>query len=242
MKYVSFIIFFVLIFPFLSCSQDTIRKHTISLHSGIVLEDGFVYAKTPPVVGLGYSFRVHKFLSLDASLISFYNTWIDQALFGYESFNIITRESNSIFISQEDRNRITNVGIKDLSVQNTVKFLYLPLSLSLNIQPLKIGRSKAGIALGSTATYGTYKASRDQQVIDITLNDGTILDNVLLQQEIEFRNLIIGGSYSKLYYKCDLGRSLKNALQLSLHSYNFFWSPRNTYTHHLLTLDFNSSF
>jgi len=242
MKFLFCFLIFLYGIHTISNGQEPIKRHTFSLHTGIVMEDGFLYAKSPPAIGLGYSYRLNKFLFLDASLISFYNTWDDVTVFGDEPFNIITRNSNSIFISQEDRDRITNVGIKDLSVQNSVKFLYLPLSISLNIRPIKIGRSSAGLAVGATATYGSYKASRDQIPLTITLKDGTVLETVPFLQEIEFRNLIIGGAYSKLYYKYNLGNSGKNAIQLSLHSYNFFWSPRNTYTYHLLTFDFHSSF
>jgi len=228
---------------FYSKSQDIGRMHSISIHSGIILEDGFVYAKSPPAIGLGYSFQVHKYFSLDASVISFYKTHFGSSILNdREGFNIILRNSNSVFISQADRDRITNVGIKDISSIKTVKYLFLPLSVCINIKPIRIGRSHLGIGIGTTGIYGTYKAGRDQEQLDITLKDGSVLKNLTFQQEIEFRNLVFGGSYSKLYYKCDLGSSRKNALQLSLHSYNFFWSPRNTYTHHLLTLDFNSSF
>ncbi len=204
------------------------------------MDDGFVYRKTVPTLGLGYSYKLTKIISFDASLISIYKTLQDGTLQGNESINIITRNTNSIFISQQDRDKITNVGIKDLHSENHVKYLYLPLSVSLNIHPLKVGRSSLGFAIGATATYGSYKASRDEFSMDITLKDGTIYDNLTFKQEIEFRNLILGGSYSKLYYKYDLGK--KNAIQLSLHSLNFFWSHTNTETNHLLTLDFNSSF
>jgi len=220
-------------------AQDSAKKHSIVFHAGIILVDGFVYEKSPPVVGLGYSYKLTKIFSIDASLISMYRTLGDAPFVFKESVNIITRNTNSILISQEDRDKITNVGIKDLYSDDHVKYLYLPLSLCLNINPLKIGRSSLGFGIGATATYGSYKASRDQFQMNITLKDGTVFENLTFLQEVEFRNLIIGASYSKLNYKYDLG---KNAIQLSLHSLNFFWSYRNTHTNHLLTLDFNSSF
>ena len=202
------------------------------------MDDGFVYTnRNLPVIGLGYSYKLSKIFSLDASLTSIYKTLQDQdGFFGFENFNLITRNSNSLFITQEDRDKITNVGIKDLNSENHVKYLYLPLSLSLNIHPLKIGRSSLGFAIGASATYGSYKAFRDEFTMNITLKDGTVYEGMTFKQEIEFRNLLVGGSYSRLYYKYDLNE--KNALQLSLHSLNFFWSHTNTMANHLLTIDF----
>lgn len=233
----------MLFWPLCTISQDIVRKHSVSIHSGIVLEDGFFYNNNLPVIGLGYSFRLKNFLSVETNLFSIYKTHHSSPIINdIEGFNIILRNSNSVFISQDDRDRITNVGIKDINSTRTVKYLFLPLSLSLNFTPITIGRSHLGIGIGTTATYGSYKAGRDQEVLIITLRDGTVFKDLPFQQEIEFRNLVIGGSYSKLYYKYDVGSSRKNSVQLSLQSYNFFWSPQNTHTNHLLTVDFNSSF
>ncbi|MBK6363861.1 MAG: hypothetical protein IPL63_02950 [Saprospiraceae bacterium] len=214
-------------------------KNNLTISSGIILDDGFVYRPSVPVMGLGYSYKLNKFLSVDAGLFSIYKTIGDHTVLGNDPVNIITRNSNSIFISKEDSDRIKNVGIKDLSTDGTVKYLYLPLSLSLNTHPIKIGPSSLGVAIGATLTYGSYKASRDEIPITITLNDGTVYEYVTFKQEIEFRNLILGDSYSRLYYKYTMK---KNSLMLSLHSYNFFWSHDNTETNHLLTIDFQSSF
>jgi hypothetical protein len=222
-------------------AQESINRHSILFHTGLALDDGFVYTNNNlPTIGLGYSYKLNKTFSIDASLFSVYKKLGDPTVFGWEAFNIITRNSNSLFISQADRDKITNVGIKDLNSDGHVKFLHVPLSVSLNIHPLRIGRSTLGFAIGATATYGSYKASRDEFTMNITLKDGTVYENLTFKQEIESRNLVIGGSYSKLYYRYDLSK--KNAIQLSMHSLDFFWSYKNILGHHLLTLDFHSSF
>lgn len=221
-------------------SQEQNKKHSVNFISGVVLVDGFTYSKSVPTLGLGYEYKLSKLFSISVNLMSVYKTLQDPTLIlNTNSFNIITRKTNSLFISQEIKDRITNIGIKDISSENTVKFLYLPLGLSLNFQPIKFGKSNLGFCIGSTAKFGSYKASRDQFSIDITLNDGTKYENLNFKQEIEFRNLIIGSSYSKLYYKYSFNQS---CLLLSLHSYNFLWTYNNTETFHLLTIEFSSNF
>jgi len=219
--------------------QEMNKRYSINIHSGIILDDGFTYNKSFPAVGLGFSYKLNKLLFIDASLVSMYRTQYDGSIFGEETFNILTRNSRNLFITQQDRDKITNVGIKDLSPIKNVKYLFLPFSICLNINPLKIGRNSIGLGVGVTAIYGSYKASRDQSPIDITLNDGTFLESIKFQQEIEFRNFIVGDGYSKLYYRYDFD---KNAIQLTMHSYNFLWAHDNTKVTHLLTLDFNSYF
>ncbi len=52
----SFLLIFCLTFDI--CAQEANRKHSILFHTGIVLDDGFVYRKTVPTLGLGYSYKL----------------------------------------------------------------------------------------------------------------------------------------------------------------------------------------
>jgi hypothetical protein len=216
-------------------AQDFKSKNSFLFTTGITLEDGFIYNINMPIIGLGYNHKLNNTFSMDIGLNSIYKILKDVTYLGAEAINIATRNSQSLFISQHDRDNIIEKGIKDLASEGTVKYLYLPLNLSLNIRPLRIKSCSLGISVGTTAIYGSYKASRDEFTMDITLKDGTLFENVTLKQEIEFRNLIVGGSYSRLYFMYDFG---DRGLQLSLHSYNFLWSPTNTETNHLLTLSY----
>jgi hypothetical protein len=240
MKYLICLLVLIAIFHFRCQAQAVCNKYSFDFYSGIILDDGFTYRKSIPVIGLGFSYRLNNFINAEANLISIYKTEFDLSTpKNLEPFNILLRESNNLFISKEDQDKIRNVGIKDLSSVKNVKFLYLPLSIYLNTNPVKFGRSSIGFGIGISAIYGTYKATRDFSPVNITLNDGTVLKDLPFAQEIEFRNTIIGDSYSKLYYKFEF---TKFAILLSLHSYNFFWSHSNTETNHLVTLNYKSYF
>lgn len=240
MRNILIFVLLKLLVSFSTFSQDNSSRLSMKYRCGIIFDDGFTYRQSLPVVGLGLGYEISKYFSFDVDLTSIYKTEYDiSSPPNIMAFNILLRDTDNMFISQDDRDKITNVGIKDLASIKNVKYLYLPLTISLSSTPIRYKKNSFGFGLGISAIYGSYKATRDFSPIDITLNDGTVLRDLPFAQEIEFRNIIIGDSYSKFFYKYCFS-SL--AIQLNFHSFNFFWSHDNTETYHLLTLDLQTYF
>ncbi len=74
-------------------------KNNLTISSGIILDDGFVYRPSVPVMGLGYSYKLNKFLSVDAGLFSIYKTIGDHTVLGNDPM-----KKNSLMLSLHSYN------------------------------------------------------------------------------------------------------------------------------------------
>ncbi len=182
-----------------------------------------------PTIGLGYQYKFNKYFALGGEVVSFYRKQIEitNTFFGrFEYDNLIFRDSETIFVNQEERDKITNVGIKDLNPYYSVKVLQVPITLKTYFYPIHIKNHHLGLAIGVTGIFGSYKWHRDGWGgTRIVFEDNSEISELAFAQETEFRNFNIGGGYFGITYEYSYR---KNIFGVSLASYDQIWSQSNT--------------
>ena len=166
----------------------------VSLGNGY--EDGWISLTKLPTIGITYTHYFTKRFALRASLTSFYRTMPDSYLYddnnGNLVANLIVRDSKSPFVSDSDRQKITNVGIKDLDASFTIKSLSVPLAFGVMFVPLRFKRNQLAIFGGGSVSFESQNWWRDFYPADLTLKDGTVYNSSFLALNTEFRSLSFG--------------------------------------------------
>jgi hypothetical protein len=184
------------------------KKLGITIGNGY--EDGWLSLTKLPTIGMVYAQGFHKRFSVRLGITSFYRTMPDSYLYDDNNGNLITniivRDSKSPFISDKDREKITNVGIKDLNSSFTIKILSVPLDLGVMFTPIQYKRQQLGVFVGASLTFESQNWWRDYYPADLTLKDGTVYKSSFLALNTEFRSLT-PGECLKVEYGYQFNRS-----------------------------------
>ena len=179
------------------------KKNVFAINLGIGYGDGLIYAtqNSVPVFGFSYERLVSKRFSLSADALIYYYTFPDSYPFGVNSDYPLLhkfRGSPSPFLSQSEKDKLANSGISQLDPISTVKFLSLPIGVSVTYYPLSTKQHRLGISAGFSITYESHNWFQDQGNGVLTLPDGT-KKQVTLGLQTEYRNFSPGLT-SKLIY------------------------------------------
>lgn len=187
-------------------SQVSEPKHSIRMSIGWGYEDGWVSLTKIPTLGIGYEYALGKRIALSGHLMSYYrnmpDSYFDQNLNGARpTLDLIAHGVSGPFITEADLERIQRTGIRRLSPKRTIKSLSLPFDVGITFYPIHSDQHKVGLNAGLSLTYETYNWWRDYyDGVSITLEDGTVYDNLFLSLNTEFRNLSPGIS-TKIFYE-----------------------------------------
>jgi hypothetical protein len=206
MKLFLFLLLFILAFLTESIAQNQSNKNQyLSLSLGQGYDDGIISLTRLPTIGFGYEKELNRFLSLNIRMFSFYRKQPDGHFISdfagrLPIMDVIAENAWGPFITQADKDKIKNVGVKDFDPSWTVKMLSLPVILGANIYPLNYMNHKLGINLGLGLSYSSYNYSKDfYPVKQITLNDGSVYRDLYLSMGTEFKNLDFIESIVLLY-------------------------------------------
>lgn len=200
--------------------EDYNKGSFLDFKVGIGFDDG-LYRTDLPTIGLGYQYKFSKYFALGCDIITYYRKFGQSPSFNGEFINIIYRETENILINSSDTDKLKNAGIADLYSKNTLIHLNVPMSLKAYVYPIHIENHHVGVALGLTGIFGSYKSHRDVPNPEkVILEDGTQLSRVAMAQEVEFRNVNMGGSILSINYEYSFK---KNIFGISMAAYNSLW-------------------
>ncbi len=210
------------------------RRLGITLGNGY--DDGWISLTKLPTLGIVYNQSLRKRLSARIGFSSFYRTMPDSYLYndsnGHLVANIIVRDSESPFITDADREKITKVGIKDLNSSFTIKSLSAPLDFGIMFIPFQLKRHYFGIFAGAALTFESMNWWRDFYSADLTLKDGTVYNSSFLALNTEFRSLTLGECI-----KVEYGYKIKSStIALNISESNLALSHPSTLTFYNVSL------
>jgi hypothetical protein len=186
------------------------KSKQLGITLGNGYEDGWVSLTKLPTIGIVYSQSIHQRISIRLGITSFYRSMPDSYLYddnnGNFVANIIVRDSESPFISDDVREKITMVGIKDLNASFTIKSLSVPLDIGIMFIPLRYKKHHLGIFAGASLSFESQNWWRDYYPADLTLKDGTVYKSSFLALNTEFRSLT-PGECLKIEYGYQFNRS-----------------------------------
>ncbi len=179
------------------------KKNIFKISLGVGYADGLIYLSenSVPTFGVSYERLVTKRFSLSTHLLVYYNTFTDFYPLGtnsnYPSLHKF-RGSPSPLLSQAEKDKLANTGIHQLNPTSTLKFLSLPIDLSLTYNLISTKRHRFGLSAGFSVTYESHNWWEDQANGTLTLPDGTKKE-VTIGLQTEYRNFS-SGLTSKLIY------------------------------------------
>lgn len=189
-----------------SQSEDNKNQYLyISAGQGFV--DGIIWLNWFPTIGIGYEMELNRFFGLNLNVYSYYRKYPDSYFTddanGYPIMDIIVENAWGPFITEEDRKKIQNVGIKDFDPGWTIKEYSLPVTLNLNFNVIKYRGHNLGVTGGIGFCYVNTNYSKDfAPVMKITLNDNSVYEvDVVLSQGTEFRSIDPFSEHLALYYE-----------------------------------------
>jgi hypothetical protein len=194
--------------------------------------DGINWVSAFPTISLGYEKEMNKYFSINFHLNSYYCTFGDSYFTddanGHPIMDILVENAWGPFITDKEKEKIKNVGIKDLSSENfTIKQYSLPAILNLNFNAIRYKNHNLGLGLGGGFSYSIYNWWKDYFPIKkITLNDGSIYENVQLSQGTEFRNIDPFLEYISIFYEY---KSKKFNLGLKFGAYGLYLGNYGAY-------------
>ncbi len=200
-----FVFFFFLCQMLPGQSDFSGNKHTLRLSMGLGYEDGLVLLSKIPTLGIGYEYALNKRFSIASHVLSYYrnmpDSYFDKNFNGTRpTLDLIANGASGPFITEADRERIRRTGIRRLSPKKTIKSLSLPIDIGIMFYPVNRKRHKIGLNAGLSLTYETYNWWRDYyDGVTITLEDGTVYENLFLSLNTEFRNISPGASLKIIY-------------------------------------------
>lgn len=189
--------------PIENTHVEKVKKNQLTISLGLGLEDGLIFLpkNALPTFGLSYGRHLSKRFSADVHALIYYRTLPDSYTFGYPNYPDVDklRGSLSPFMTQADKDKLANSGIKNLNPEETVKFLSIPIDIGINFYPLSKKHHRIGIYAGFGLTYESHNWYRDLIGGTLTLQDGT-QKQITLNVPSEFRNLS-GGFSTKIKYE-----------------------------------------
>ncbi|MBK7096040.1 MAG: hypothetical protein IPH57_13700 [Saprospiraceae bacterium] len=195
MKTFILLLFLVLSLPRDAIAQELSNKNQyLSLSLGQGYDDGIVSLTHLPTIGLGFEKELNRFFSINFRLFSFYRSQPDSYFIedsqGRPIIDIIVETAFGPIITQSDKEKITNIGIKDLDADWTVKMFNLPMIVGINFFPVSASSHQIGLNLGFGLNYSSYNWPRDFHTIKkLELNDGSIYQDLYLSQDTEFKTI-----------------------------------------------------
>lgn len=184
-------------------SVEKIKKNQFNISLGIGLEDGLIFLpkNALPTFGLSYERNLSKRFSADIHSLIYYRAVPDSYTFGYPDYPDVDKLRGSVspFMTQADKDKLANSGIKNLNPDETVKFLSIPIDIGITFYPLSKKHHRIGIYAGFGLTYEAHNWYRDLWVGTVTLQDGS-QKQITLNVPTEFRNLSAGFS-TKIKYE-----------------------------------------
>ena len=227
MKKIIFVITFILTFTLNTFSQTKDSKiDYLTLSIGQGYGDGIIWLNWYPTLGIGYERELNRFFSVDFQIYSYYRAFKDYYFLtddgsGHPIFDIIIENAYGPFITQEDLDKIKNVGIKDLDASLIIKEFSLPVTLDLNFTPILFKGHSLGITGGIGFCYSTNNYSKDYFPIKkLTLNDGSVYEYIQLSLGTEFRSIDPFIEHIALFYEFKLD-DYKFGFKFGEYGYNF---------------------
>ena len=137
------------------------KKNIFKISLGVGYADGLIYLpeNSTPTFGFSYERLITKRFSLSTHLLLYYNTFTDFYPLGTNSDYPLLhkfRGSPSPFLSQAEKDKLANSGIRQLAPTSTLKFLSLPIDASVTYYPLSTKRHRLGISAGFAVTYESH--------------------------------------------------------------------------------------
>ena len=182
---------------------EKVKKNQLTISLGLGLEDGLIFLSKNaiPAFGLSYERRLSKHFSWAIHSLIYYRSYSDSYPFGYPDYLGIDklRGSPSPFMTQAEKDKLANSGIKLLDPDITIKLLSIPIDGGITFYPLSKKHHRIGIYAGFGLTYESHNWYRDLIGGTLTLQDGT-QKQITLTVPSEFRNLS-GGFSTKIKYE-----------------------------------------
>ena len=200
-------LFFMFLFTINSqsfCQSKNNNNQYLIFSIGQGFDYGFISVKKNPTLGFGYEKDLSKYFSVGIKIWYYYRTFKDSDLlsdgFGRPVVDILIQGAYGPFVSKEEIDKISDVGIKYLDPGNTIKELSIPVIFTISFYPLKFHNSRLGLVGGLGAGYNSYNWWRDAFPLKkIILNDGTEYTELYLTQNTEFRNIMFQDYLSITY-------------------------------------------
>lgn len=193
-----FLLFFSLsLFAQIKKEQTKLSKNQLIFAAGFGYADGLISLSKRPSIGIGYERRLLKWLSLSTHILSYYENYSD---FGYDDKVLDKfRGSNSPFFTNEEKEKLNNSGVKQLSPIKQIKGWSVPIDLGITVYPLSVRHHRLGLNAAFCMTYETHTFWKDSFTGTLKLADGT-KEDILLTVPTEFRNLSPGFA-AKIHYQ-----------------------------------------
>lgn len=182
-----------------------IEKNVFRLSAGLGYEEGFVVLTKIPSLGISYERILSKRFSIATHLFSYYRNRPDSYLNsspngGAPIIDLVTAGNSGPFVSKEEIESIINTGLQNLSPNNTIKMLSVPIDVGITFYPISSRKHRVGINLAASMTYESSNWSRDYfEGATLTLENGEVYENAFLSLNTEFRNWTPGTSVKLLY-------------------------------------------
>lgn len=183
--------------------ENKLKKNVFTMSLGLGYADGLIYEtqNSVPIFGFSYERLISKRFSLSAHSLIYYRSYPDSYAQGINADYPLLhkfRGSSSPLLSQVEKDKLANSGISQLDPIATVKFLSLPVDLSVTYYPISTKRHRLGINAGFSITYESHNWYQDQANGFLTLPDGT-KKQITLGLQTEYRNFSPGLTTKLIY-------------------------------------------
>ena len=180
--------------------QFIANKNQLNISLGLGFEDGLVFLSknAVPTFGISYERKLSKRLFFASHILTHYRTFLNPTNIDTHPFLSKFRGANSPFMTQADKDKLNNSGIKQLNRIHTFKSLSLPVDVGFNLYPLSTKHHRLGLNVAFSMTFENHNWWTDQFTGVLTLADGT-QKQITLEVPTEFRTFAPGFSTKILY-------------------------------------------
>ena len=204
-NHLSFLFVFILLsFTKTLVSQENPNyKHLIRASIGLGYDDGLIYLKSPPVLGIAYEYKLSKRFSLATHFLWYYRTmsgFVGATYNGLANIELF-EGTQSPLVNRAEKIALEESGIVQLSdYERFLKWTSIPIDLGLSFYPIRSSKHNLGINFAYSLTYENINWYRDLYSGGRFIGEDGSDYSIAFAYNKEIRNISQGFSL-KLFYE-----------------------------------------